>query len=188
MTKKEARQYFRGKRAEISTAQMAKWKDLILIQFQKAELPFLNSVHHFLSIEEKKEPDPKPLIRYLEFTNPGMRIIVPKVVDIETMVHVLVNDHTEYGENELGILEPVEGELVDPIDLDLVFVPLLAFDEEGNRVGYGKGYYDRFLTACRPDVIKVGLSFFPPIGKIEDTDTWDIPLTYCITPERIYEF
>jgi 5-formyltetrahydrofolate cyclo-ligase len=188
MTKKEARQYFRGKRVEISAAQMEKWKDLMLIRFQQAELPFLNAVHHFLPIEEKKEPDPEPLIRYLEFTNPGLRIIVPKVVDPETMVHVLVNDQTEYVQNEIGILEPVEGELIDPIDLDLVFVPLLGFDEKGNRVGYGKGYYDRFLAECRSDVIKIGLSFFPPVDKIEDEDNWDIPLTYCITPERIYEF
>jgi 5-formyltetrahydrofolate cyclo-ligase len=84
MTKKEARQFFRGKRAEISAAQMEKWKDLMLIRFQQAELPFLHTVHHFLPIEEKKEPDPEPLIRYLEFTNPGLRIIVPKVVDPET--------------------------------------------------------------------------------------------------------
>lgn len=188
MTKKEARQYFRGKRAEISAAQMEKWKDLMLIRFQQAELPFLNTVHYFLPIEGKKEPDPEPLIRYLEFSNPGVRIIVPKVMNLETMVHVLVNDHTEYVQNEMGILEPVEGELIDPIDLDLVFVPLLAFDEKGNRVGYGKGYYDRFLAVCRPDVIKIGLSFFPPVGNIDDLNNWDIPLTYCITPERIYEF
>ena len=188
MTKKEARQYFRSKRADISVAQMEKWKDLMLIHFQHAELPFLSTVHTFLPIEEKKEPDTEPLIRYLEFMNPGIRTIVPKVIDPETMVHVSVNDDTEYVQNELGILEPVEGELIDPIDMDLVFVPLLAFDTEGNRVGFGKGYYDRFLAACRSDVIKVGLSFFPPIGKVEDIDTWDIPLTYCITPERMYEF
>ncbi|TAH05362.1 MAG: hypothetical protein EAZ17_01110 [Sphingobacteriales bacterium] len=58
MTKKEARQYFRGKRAEISAAQMEKWKDLMLIRFQHAELPFLNTVHHFLPIEEKKNQIP----------------------------------------------------------------------------------------------------------------------------------
>ena len=59
MTKKEARQYFRSKRAEISAAQMEKWKDLMLIHFQQVELPFLSTVHSFLPIEEKKEPDPK---------------------------------------------------------------------------------------------------------------------------------
>ena len=188
MTKKEARQFFKDKRAGISAVQMEKWKDLMLIHFQQAKLPFLSTVHSFLPIEEKKEPDPEPLIRYLEFMNPGIRTIVPKVIDQETMVHVLVNENTEYVQNDLGILEPVEGELMDPVDMDLVFVPLLAFDEEGSRVGYGKGYYDRFLALCRPDVIKIGLSFFPPIGKVEDNDTWDVPLTYCITPERMYEF
>lgn len=188
MTKKEARKYFRVKRTDLSAVQIEKWEDLLLIRFQQAELPFLNRVHAYLPIDGKKEPDPEPLIRYLEFRNPGIMTIVPKVIDQETMVHVAVNDHTEYIVNEMGILEPVEGELTDPVDVDLVFVPLLAFDEQGNRVGYGKGYYDRFLAQCRPDVIKVGLSFFPPVSRIEDTDDWDIPLTYCITPERIYEF
>lgn len=188
MTKKEARQYFRDKRAAISANQMEKWKDLLLIHFQQANLPFLHTVHSYLPIEGKKEPDPEALIRYLEFTNPGIRMIVPKIIDQENMVHVWVNDNTAYVPNDLGILEPAEGELTDPVELDLVFVPLLAFDQEGNRVGYGKGYYDRFLASCRPDVIKIGLSFFPPVDKIDDKDEWDVPLTCCITPEQLYEF
>jgi 5-formyltetrahydrofolate cyclo-ligase len=55
-------------------------------------------------------------------------------------------------------------------------------------VGYGKGCYDRFLALCRPDIIKIGFSYFEPINEISDTDKFDIPLNYCITPERIYEF
>jgi len=77
---------------------------------------------------------------------------------------------------------------VSESEIDLIFVPLLAFDETGNRVGYGKGFYDKFLTKCRPDAIKVGLSYFEAIDRISDSEQFDIPLNYCITPQRIYEF
>ena len=72
--------------------------------------------------------------------------------------------------------------------IDLVFVPLLGFDEKGNRVGYGKGYYDRFLSTCRDDVVIIGLSFLEAVSEITDTDPWDVPLHYCISPNRVYEF
>jgi len=64
----------------------------------------------------------------------------------------------------------------------------LAFDEKGNRIGYGKGFYDRFLNECKKDVIKVGLSFFEATTTIEDTNANDIPLDFCVTPEKIYRF
>ena len=70
----------------------------------------------------------------------------------------------------------------------MIFVPLLAFDVAGHRTGYGKGFYDRFLAQCRPDVIKIGLSFFEAEGKISDVSTTDIVLDYCITPDKVYTF
>ena len=85
-------------------------------------------------------------------------------------------------------MEPAGGKPVSEDQIDVVIVPLLVFDEKGNRVGYGKGFYDRFLSRCREDVIKIGLSFFDAEKRIDDTDEFDIPLTYCITPGKIYEF
>ena len=73
-------------------------------------------------------------------------------------------------------------------EIDLVLVPLLAFDKNGYRVGYGKGYYDKFLSNCRPDVIKIGLSFFDAVDEIEDIDDYDLPLNFCVTPQRLYDF
>ena len=70
----------------------------------------------------------------------------------------------------------------------MVLVPLLGFDERGHRVGYGKGFYDRFLAECNPKIQKIGLSLFEPVAQIDDTSDFDIPLDACITPNRIWYF
>ncbi len=70
----------------------------------------------------------------------------------------------------------------------MVFVPLLAFDEKGHRVGYGKGFYDKFLSECKPEVLKIGLSFFESETLISDVLTTDIQLDLCVTPSKIYNF
>jgi 5-formyltetrahydrofolate cyclo-ligase len=67
-------------------------------------------------------------------------------------------------------------------------VPLLAYDKHGNRVGYGKGFYDNFLSKCKPETIKIGLSFFPPEDKIDDVSENDVNLDFCVTPEGIISF
>ena len=67
-------------------------------------------------------------------------------------------------------------------------IPLLAFDKKGFRVGFGKGYYDKFLARCKPNVIKAGLSFFDPVDEINDISGFDIPLNFCITPKEIFSF
>ncbi|MNY64409.1 5-formyltetrahydrofolate cyclo-ligase family protein [compost metagenome] len=70
----------------------------------------------------------------------------------------------------------------------MVFVPLLAFDIHGNRIGYGKGFYDKFLAECKPETIKIGLSFFEAVNQIDDVFESDIKLDYCVAPEKIYQF
>ncbi|MFT7351177.1 MAG: 5-formyltetrahydrofolate cyclo-ligase [Flavobacterium sp.] len=88
--------------------------------------------------------------------------------------------------------EPInnENELIEinSTKIDVVFVPLLAFDLQGNRVGYGKGFYDKFLANCKPTTIKIGISFFEAEEKISDVFAKDVKLDYCITPEKVYSF
>ncbi len=188
MTKKQARAYYKEKRAGLSASQLEKWNDLILIRFQQLNWPMVNIIHSYAPSAEKKEPDPEPLVRYLQFIQPGLQTAAPRTVGGDQMVHLLVNDDTQWLPNKFGILEPSGGQMLAPEDIDMVMVPLLAFDLSGNRVGYGKGYYDRFLAQCRKDVITVGLSYFEPLELVEDWDPWDLPLQYCITPEQVYEF
>ena len=90
---------------------------------------------------------------------------------------------TETDRNEWLIPEPVEGEIIAPAEIDMVLLPGLCYDRQGHRVGYGKGYYDRFLKTCRPDCVKVGLSYFEPIEEITDVHDGDVMLDFVVTPE-----
>jgi 5-formyltetrahydrofolate cyclo-ligase len=189
MKKEELRKIYRHKRDALGQSEMSKLQDLLLIRFQQAPLPFISVLHRFLPAEGKNEVDTEPLANWLSFCNPGLVQLVPKVNKATNELHhYLLKEDTILILNEWGIPEPENGSEISPEEVDLVLIPLLAFDETGHRVGYGKGYYDRFLASCRPDCIKTGLSFFPPVDNITDTNTFDIPMDFCITPDRIYEF
>ena len=104
-----------------------------------------------------------------------------------SMTHYLLTDNLVIKPNEWGIPEPQNGLQVDPKQLDVVFIPLLAYDETGNRLGYGKGFYDRFLADCRPNILKIGLSYFDPEKAIPHNVN-DIQLSHCITPSKSFTF
>ena len=104
------------------------------------------------------------------------------------LIHYLYEKNILIKKNNLGIPEPLNGNKIKTKLIEVVFVPLIIVDKIGNRVGYGKGYYDRFLNKCDKKVIKVGLSFFDIIEKIEDTTHNDIRLNFCITPKKIIKF
>lgn len=89
--------------------------------------------------------------------------------------------------DEWGIPVPQESLRVSPSKVQVVLVPLLAYDRKGNRLGFGKGYYDNFLGSLPPSVIKIGLSFFSP-EELIPVESHDIPLNYCITPEQVWVF
>ncbi|MCW3080178.1 5-formyltetrahydrofolate cyclo-ligase [Segetibacter sp.] len=190
MLKQELRKIYKKKRVELTATERNKLDDLLLIQLQN--LAFGNSIEVLLSywpLVQHCEMNTLLYTRYLETAIPGLKVTFP-LVNLETkeMQAILVHDETDFVENEYGIPEPEEGDEISAEEIDLVFVPLLAFDKKGFRVGYGKGFYDRFLKKCREDVISVGFSYFEPVDAIEDKNQFDVPLNYCITPFKIYEF
>lgn len=188
MTKAALRKIYKEKRKQISFKDKERWTDLILINFQKLDLPFIDCVHTYMAMEDQNEVETETITRYLAFKNPGLKIVVPKInLDAGEMRHYIFNDDVEMKPNDFGIIEPVRGEKVSPGEIDLVLTPLLAFDERGYRVGYGKGFYDKFFQQCKSDVIRVGLSFFDAEGSI-DINPHDVPLHYCITPAKVYTF
>lgn len=189
MLKKELRKKYRTARTALTPAQQLKLDDLLLIQFQKLALPPLQTVMSFYPMEERGEINTFILTDYLTFRNPGLQVCYPKTKLFQNTMQAMAADaDTAFEPNAYGILEPASHTVIAPEQLDAVLLPLLAFDEKGNRVGYGKGFYDRFLEGCRRDCVKIGLSYFDAVDRIEDANEFDVPLNYCITPQTIYVF
>ncbi len=143
--------------------------------------------HLFLTIEEQKEINTEYILQIL--AGKDKEIVISKC-DFATlgMTHFLLTDNTKIKKNNYNVPEPVDGLEVPDAKIDVVFVPLLAYDKQGNRVGYGKGFYDNFLSKCKPETIKIGLSLFPPEEKIKDVSENDVKLDFCVTPEGVICF
>ncbi|MDC6404426.1 MULTISPECIES: 5-formyltetrahydrofolate cyclo-ligase [Maribacter] len=185
MLKKDLRLKYSAFRKQLSLEQIA--AKSLDISNKALELPIWSKkyYHIFLPITSKQEIDTINLLSILQ--GKDKYVIVPKVQQ-DTLEHYLLTDSTKFKNNSWGVPEPVDGIQIDPNMIDVVFIPLLAFDTIGHRVGYGKGYYDTFLASCRPDVLKVGLSFFDAEELITDVFPGDIPLDYCVTPQKNYSF
>jgi len=189
MLKKSARKLYITKRAELSLTERLKSDDLILINFQTIDLPFLDFVLSFYPMEEKNEVNTFLLTEYLHFKNLALQVCYPKTnFANHSMQAIATGADTAFEGNEFNIPEPVGGDVIEAANIDLVIVPLLICDEEGHRVGFGKGFYDRYLKECRDDCIKVGVSYFEPVDKIDDANEYDVTLDFCITPTKAYVF
>ena len=186
MLKQELRKNYKEKRNVLSPFFIT--KKSILIANKILELPIwrFEYFHLFLSIAKKKEVDTYPIITLLQARDKN--IVIPKMDGKNTLRNYLLTDGTLLKENHLGVPEPIDGIEVPEDKLQVVFMPLLAFDAKGNRVGYGKGYYDTFLKNCNENVVKVGLSLFEAEEAIDDLHEDDVPLNFCVTPEKIYKF
>ncbi|TDT41984.1 5-formyltetrahydrofolate cyclo-ligase [Maribacter spongiicola] len=186
MLKKDLRIKYSRLRSSLTPSQLS--SQSIAIANSVLQLSIWNNsyFHIFLPIEQKAEIDTEGIISIL--LGLDKNVIVPKIKSSTELEHFLLTDNTKFITNSLNIPEPVDGINIEPNKLDVVFIPLLAFDKAGNRIGYGKGYYDRFLNECRQDVVKIGLSFFEAENSIDDIDTTDIPLNFCVTPTKTYSF
>lgn len=147
------------------------------------------TIHTFLPIKRNNEIDTWLIINTLQ-KDFATDIVIPRSHEDGTMSHYLLTKDTIFEENKWRISEPSPvGSLQSSVfNIDLVLIPLLCFDKKGYRVGYGKGYYDRFLAECRPDVMKIGLSIFEPVDEISDVNEFDVKMDYCITPNKIWSF
>jgi len=189
ITKAALRTAYKQRRRELTERDRLKLDDLILIQFQKLILHDVHALLSYWPIKSHYEINTLPLTDYLSFKIPGLRVCFPKTDFAQTKLQAVeVGKDTSFETNHAGIGEPVDGELIYPEELDMVFVPLLAYDKRGYRVGYGKGFYDRYLHLCKKNVIKVGFSYFEPEDMIPEVNEFDIPLNLAITPQCIYEF
>ena len=179
------RSHYKKKRFSLTKQEVDDLSQRVCKQLDKLNIWKLKHYHIFISILKYNELDTSPIIDKLK--SEQKIIIVPKISNNE-LVHIAINDETEFGLNEYGIKEPNDGNHFIIENLDIIFIPLLAFDIEGHRVGYGKGYYDRFLKLTNNSTLKIGLSFFDPINKILDIDDNDVKLDYCVTPKQVHKF
>ncbi len=185
--KKKLRIKYKAERAKLTSDMIEELS--LTIANMTLKLPIWNKTyfHLFLPIEEQKEVNTEYLLHLL--SGKDKEIVVSKSdFDTRKMTHFLLTDNTKIKKNEYNIPEPVDGIEVPSNKIDVVFVPLLAFDNNGHRVGYGKGFYDQFLSECKTDVIKVGLSFFDPEEIIADIFENDVKLNFCVTPTAIFNF
>lgn len=187
MLKSEIRALFKEKRKGLSYLELNRKSqqitNLILNQFQ-----FKNKeVSIFLPIEKQKEFDAYPLLEEL-IIQEAKPIISKSNFEDSSLTLYRYESVSQLEVNAFGIPEPKYGEIVSESILDVVFVPLLAVDKMGNRVGYGKGFYDKLLAKCSPTCLFIGISLFDEFVEIDDLNPFDIPLNCCFTPEFYYEF
>jgi 5-formyltetrahydrofolate cyclo-ligase len=189
MLKTDARKLYREKRQALSASERVKLDDLLLIQLHTVQLPFITFLLSYWPMDNSSEPNTHLFSDYIEFQNPELITCYPKANFSDGIIDALqTNDDTRFRKNKFNIYEPEDGERVNPAGIDMIFVPLLAFDKNGYRLGYGKGFYDRYLPQCRSECLKIGFSYFEPLDRIEDNHQFDVPLDLCVTPTTVYVF
>ncbi|WP_304197300.1 5-formyltetrahydrofolate cyclo-ligase [Flavobacterium alvei] len=187
MLKKELRQKYKALRNQLSEEDLEEMSLAIANKILKLPIWEKTYFHIFLPIIEHKEVNTECILHLL--SGKDKEIIISKS-DFETrvMTHFLLTDNTKIKKNQYNIPEPVDGLEVPSKKIEVVFVPLLAFDKNGHRAGYGKGFYDKFLSECKVETIKIGLSFFDAEETIDDVFENDIKLDYCVTPNEVFKF
>ncbi len=187
MEKKVIRAKYKKLRFELSETERDTKSIEIANQLLKLPIWNLKTYHIFLPIEKLGEINTEYILNILYGKDKD--IVLSKMdINSKSLRHFLLTEQTILKENSWGVVEPTNGQEVSPLKIDAVFVPLLGYDQKGNRVGYGGGYYDRFLQECPPKTLKIGLSFFPPETETILTESTDIPLDYGVSPTRIFDF
>lgn len=187
MTKAELRKLYKSKRSSLTTEAIDELS--LQIANQTLSLPIWDQsfYHIFLSIKEQNEVNTDFILNILSGKDKHIAISKSNF-ETHKMTHYLLTDGTVIKKTKFNIPEPVEGIEISPLKIDVVFVPLLSFDKQGHRVGYGKGFYDGFLKECKPETLKIGLSFFEAEDSIDNVTESDVKLDYCVTPNSIYRF
>jgi 5-formyltetrahydrofolate cyclo-ligase len=188
-TKAQLRARYRRQRSEVTQHELARASGRISeLFFRTFDLGAVRMVSTYIPIRRHNEIDTRQVFTRIWHEFPHVATVAP-VADLKTgmLQCVPFTSTSTLIEDRWGISEP-QGHPTDPLDIDLVLVPLLAFDKRGHRLGYGRGFYDRFLLRCRSDCLKVGLSLFDPTPEPIPTGDHDVPLDACVTPSMAFNF
>jgi len=178
-------QYLARRKSLSSQDHLKKSQSVTKLFIDSIPLSKYRSLHTFLPIEKKREVDTFLLIRQLRKRYPKLLIVVPKIHK-SGLEHYILRENTLLQPGPYFIPEPQKAESFDQL-IDVAVVPMLIFDRKGHRIGYGKGYYDRFLATCH-SALKIGLSLFPPVDQIPELTSTDVALDIVITPKKLYKF
>lgn len=187
MEKDQLRRLYKDKRMALPPGELERLSESIIEQTLTNFQLSGKTISLFLPIERHREINTYHL--WERAINLGATIAVPKT-NFETleMRHYLFEQTDQLELNERGIPEPKKGKVIAADRFDVVFVPLLAVDKSGNRVGYGKGFYDRFLRKCSPSCQFIGLHYFDLEEKIDDVLPTDVKLNAVVTPTQVVRF
>jgi 5-formyltetrahydrofolate cyclo-ligase len=190
MLKAELRKICLAKQKRLSTdARNEKSRQIANLFFQSFDLKNMRFLHCFLPIEKFNEIDTLPVFQKIWREFPQITTLVPRVnFQNKEIENLKFTSETKLVKNIWDINEPIQNEAIEGEKIDAVLVPLLSVDAKGFRVGYGKGFYDKFLRNCRADCLKIGLSYFAPVKEISDAQDFDVKLDFLITPEKVWRF
>ncbi|WP_185849134.1 5-formyltetrahydrofolate cyclo-ligase [Blattabacterium cuenoti] len=190
MNKKKLREKYFHMRKSIPQKEISRMSYEIFFQLKKIFFIWKKTYYHiFLPIYEYKEIDTFIMINFLLKIGKCVTIPCSNFREL-SMDNCLFHNNIILKKKKYGILEPIpiHKYTVSISLIDVIFIPLLIFDLKGYRVGYGKGFYDRFISSCEKKAIKIGLSFFPPIGEIKNIHKNDLSIDIGITPNHIFFF
>lgn len=185
-TKDNIRQEFLKKRRKMNKEEAIKCSEDIISQLTNSQV-FKESENIMIYLSFNNEVDTFKLMEYC--LNNGKRVIVPYCIKKERKIipSEIKNPNTELKTSSLGFKEPDLANLreVKIEDIDLVIVPGVVFDECGNRIGFGGGYYDRFLKRLKNTTMTIAICYdYQLIDKVP-VDELDIPVKCIMTDKRI---
>lgn len=183
MDKQALRKTYLEKRKALSDADYSAANEQLLSLVQaNRQMLGTGPIHIFLPIEKFREVDTWPIVHWLwEQRIPTMT----SITDTEkgTLAHVWFDAQTSFVTNPWGIPEPVNATPANPLACTAVFVPLLVADRQGHRIGYGKGFYDQFLSSLPSYIVKIGLSALPLVDEIEGIEAHDVRMDRVFAAE-----
>lgn len=184
MYKKELRNIIIKNRDDLNFLERNGMDDLILDNLLKSKM-YKESINIFTFINYGSEVQTKGFIT--KAIGDGKKVFVPKIVKgTREMKAVEISSLENLRPDNWGILEPktFDGE-IDKNFLDLIIVPGVAFDRNGNRMGYGGGYYDRYFSNMSFKINKVALAYEIQLVELLQTESHDVAVDYIITEKEI---
>ena len=187
MQKDKLRAVIKSERDQFSSKDLAQLSTLVTTNLLSAFQWKKKRINVFLPIQQNKEIDLRDFIH--KVTKLGGNICINRTdFSKKIMTPIEFNPQLQIKNNKYGIPEPFDGKEVQINDIDIVIVPLLCFNANGHRLGYGGGFYDRFLKQTKSTCINIGVCHFAEPRTIKGIESTDMVMDFLVSPEGIRKF